>query len=125
MRFFGTLSGSRYIEKYERELASILCLEIMVRISNGTALNVVGGIVSPFFLMKGVVAFSRPGTMELSVGAILPDFTASNLIAQLNTNALCTRPYALQVNLGKTLRHADCFPRLDESMQKLPSFATM
>lgn len=63
--------------------------------------------------------------MELSVGAILPDFTASNLIAQLNTNALCTRPYALQVNLGKTLRHADCFPRLDESMQKLPSFATM
>jgi hypothetical protein len=61
MRFFGTLSGSRYIEKYERELASILCLEIMVRISNGTALNVVGGIVSPFFLMKGVVAYLEAG----------------------------------------------------------------
>ena len=61
MGFFGTLSGSRYIEKYERELASILCHEIMVRISNGTALNVVGGIVSPFFLMKGVVAYLEAG----------------------------------------------------------------
>jgi len=61
MGFFGTLSGSRYIEKYERELASILCHEIMVRISNGTALNVVGGIISPFFLMEGVVAYLEAG----------------------------------------------------------------
>jgi hypothetical protein len=61
MGFFGTLSGGRCIEKYQRELASILCHEIMVRISNGTALNIGGGIISPFSLMEAVVAYLEVG----------------------------------------------------------------